>query len=106
MKESLLIPLLLLGLSSQVSSQTQAKDFQGSWHGTLEAAGQKLRVVVTVTKSEAGVYSGKLESLDQGASIAIDTITLNGDAVRWENKSPALVFEGLINKERTELSGT
>src|SRR5215510_7712635 len=106
MKNSVLILLLLLGLSSQVLSQTPAKDFAGSWHGTLEAAGQKLRVVVTVTKSEAGVYSGKLESLDQGASIAIDTITLNGDAVRWEIKSPAIVFEGVLNKERTELTGT
>jgi uncharacterized protein len=105
MKNSLLIPLLLLGLSYQVFSQTQAKDFAGSWHGTLEAAGQKLRLVVTVTKSDAGVYSGKLESVDQGATIAIDTITLNGDAVRWEIKSPAIIFEGVLNKERTELTG-
>jgi hypothetical protein len=101
-----LILLFLLGLSYQVLSQTPAKDFDGSWHGTLEAAGQKLRVVVTVTKSEAGVYSGKLESLDQGATIAIDTITLNGNAVRWEIKSPAIVFEGVLNEERTEVTGT
>jgi dipeptidyl aminopeptidase/acylaminoacyl peptidase len=106
MKNSLLILLLQLGLSYQVFGQTQAKDFEGSWHGTLEAAGQKLRLVVSVTKSEAGVYAGKLESLDQGATIAIDTITINGDAVRWEIKSPAIVFEGVLNKERTELTGT
>ena len=105
MKNSLLIVLLLLGLSCQVFGHTQAKDFEGSWHGTLEAAGQKLRLVVTVTKSEAGVYAGKLDSLDQGATIAIDTITVNGDAVRWEIKSPAIVFEGVLNKERTELTG-
>ena len=106
MKNSVLILLFLLGLSYQVSSQTPAKDFEGSWHGTLEAAGQKLRLVVTVTKSDAGVYSGKLESLDQGATIAIDTITLNGNAVRWEIKSPAIVFEGVLNEERTEVTGT
>src|SRR5262249_37675021 len=105
MKNTLLVLLLLLGLSYQVFGQTQAKDFEGSWQGTLEAAGQELRLVVTVTKSEAGVYSGKLDSLDQGATIAIDTITLDGDAVRWEIKSPAIVFEGVLNKERTELTG-
>jgi uncharacterized protein len=105
MKNSVLILLFLLGLSYQVLSQTPAKDFEGSWHGTLEAAGQKLRLVVTVMKSEAGVYSGKLDSLDQGATIAIDTITLNGNAVRWEIKSPAIVFEGVLNTERTELTG-
>src|SRR5262249_3260096 len=27
------------------------------------------------------------------------------DAVRWEIKSPAIVFEGVLNKERTELTG-
>ena len=105
MKNSLLMLLFLLGLSCQVFGQTPAKDFEGSWQGTLEAGGQKLRLVVTVTKSDAGVYAGKLDSLDQGATIPIDTITVNGDAVRWEIKSPAIVFEGVLNKERTELTG-
>src|SRR5262245_14748534 len=105
MKSRLVIVLLLLGLSYQGFGQTQAKDVEGAWHGTLEAAGQKLRLVVTVTKSDAGVYAGTLESLDQGATIAIDTITVKGDAVRWEIKSPAIVFEGLLNTERTELTG-
>src|SRR5512132_1058295 len=105
MKNSLLMLLFLLGLSCQVFGQTPAKDFEGSWQGTLEAGGQKLRLVVTVTKSDAGVYAGKLDSPDQGATIPIDTITVNGDAVRWEIKSPAIVFEGVLNKERTELPG-
>jgi uncharacterized protein len=106
MKNKLLIALFLLGLSCQVFSQTSAKGFEGSWQGTLEAGGARLRLVVTVTKSDAGVYAGKLESLDQGATIPIDTITVNGDAVRFEINSPAIVFEGTINKERTELTGT
>ena len=101
---SVILPLLLC-LSYQVSGHTQAKDFEGSWHGTLEAAGQKLRLVVTVTKSEAGVYAGKLESLDQGATIPIDTITVKGNDVRWEIKSPAIVFEGVLDKDRTEVTG-
>ena len=106
MKNSLLMLLLLLGLSWAVFGQTPPKDFDGSWNGTLDAGGTKLRLIVTVTKSDAGVYSGKLESVDQGATIAIDTITVNGDAVRMEIKDPAIVFEGTLNKERTELTGT
>jgi hypothetical protein len=62
MKNSLLMLLFLLGLSCQVFSQTPATGFEGSWQGTLEAGGQKLRLVVTVTKSDAGTYTGKLES--------------------------------------------
>jgi dipeptidyl aminopeptidase/acylaminoacyl peptidase len=106
MKKSLLMLLFLLAFSFQVFGQTPAKDFEGSWQGTLEAGGQKLRLVVSVTKSDAGAYAGKLDSLDQGATIPIDTITVKGDAVRLEIKSPAIVFEGALNKERTELTGT
>src|SRR5688500_9001606 len=106
MKNTLLMLLFLLGLSCQAFGQTPAKDFAGAWHGTLEAGGQKLRLIVTVTKSDSGAYAGKLDSLDQGATIPIDTITVNGDAVRLEMKSPAIVYEGTLNKERTELTGT
>ncbi|HET9713205.1 MAG TPA: alpha/beta fold hydrolase [Pyrinomonadaceae bacterium] len=106
MKNSLLMLLFLLALSCQVFGQTPAKDFEGAWHGTLDAGGQKLRLVVTVTKSDAGAYAGKLDSVDQGATIPIDTITVKDDVVRIEIKSPPIVFEGTLNKERTELTGT
>ena len=106
MKNALLVLLFLLGLACQVLGQTSAKGFEGSWQGTLEAGGTKLRVALTVTKSDAGAYGGKLDSIDQGATIPIDTITVNGDAVRLEIKSLAIVFEGTLNKEHTELTGT
>jgi dipeptidyl aminopeptidase/acylaminoacyl peptidase len=106
MKNNLLMLLLLFVLSCQIFGQTPAKGFEGSWLGTLEAGGQKLRLVVTVTKSEAGAYAGKFDSVDQGATIPIDTITVNGDAVRLELKSASIVFEGTLNKDRTELTGT
>ena len=106
MKRISLMLLLVLGLSCLAFGQTPAKDFEGSWQGVLEAGGTKLRLALTITKSDAGAYSGKLDSLDQGATIPIDTITVNGDAVRFEIKSPAIVYEGTLNKERTELTGT
>ncbi|HKO97922.1 MAG TPA: alpha/beta fold hydrolase [Pyrinomonadaceae bacterium] len=105
MKNTLLMLLFLLGLSCQVVGQTPAKGFEGSWQGTLEAGGSKLRLALTVTKSDAGAYAGKVDSLDQGATIPIDTITVNSDAVRLELKSIDAVFEGVLNKDRTELTG-
>lgn len=98
--------MFLLGLSGQVFGQTSAKGFEGSWQGMLEAGGAKLRVALIVTKSETGTYAGKFDSLDQGATIPMDTITVNTDAVRLEVKSVTIVFEGVLNKERTELAGT
>ena len=106
MKKISLILLFLLGLSCLAFGQTPAKGLEGSWQGLLEAGDQKLRLVLIVTKSDAGTYAGKLDSLDQGATIPIDTITVNIDAVRVEIKSADVVFEGVLNKERRELNGT
>src|SRR5687767_1286356 len=105
MKNALLMLLFLLGLSCQVFGQTPAKGLEGSWQGTLEAGGSKLRLALIVTKSDAGAYAGKVDSLDQGATIPIDTITVNSDAVRLELKSIDAVYEGVLNKDGTELTG-
>ncbi len=106
MKNSLLLGMLLLILICQAFGQAPTSGPEGAWLGTLEAGGTKLRLVLTVTKSEAGTYAGNLNSLDQGAIIPIDTITVNKDAVRVEIKSASIVYEGVLNKERTELIGT
>jgi hypothetical protein len=106
MKNRLLFLLFLLGLSCQLIGQTPAKGFEGSWQGTLEAGGTKLRIALIVTKSDAGVYTGKFDSLDQGATIPIDAITVTDDAVRLDMKSAGILYEGVLNKDRTELTGT
>jgi dienelactone hydrolase len=106
MKIRLLMVMFLLGLTCRLIGQTPAKGIEGSWQGTLDAAGTKLRLVLVLTRSEADTYTGRLDSLDQGASIPIDTITVNNDEVRVEIKSLAVVYECVLNKERTEMTGT
>ena len=101
--------LILLAISFQVLGQTPesgaAKGLEGVWHGTLDVGGTQLRLVLTVTKSESSGYSGKVDSIDQGATIPVDTITVTGDAVRLELKSVGGVYEGALNKDRSEMSG-
>jgi len=97
--------LFLVGLACQAFAQTPVKGAEGVWSGTLEAGDQKLRIIVTITKSDAGAYAGKFESLDQGATVPFDTVTVNGDDVRMEVKAASIVYEGTLNKERTELTG-
>jgi len=104
MKNVLTLLLILLSLSPVVLGQTAAKGVEGSWQGTLDA-GEKLRLVLTVSKSNDGAYSGKIDSLDQGASIPIEVITVEGDSVRLELKTVDAVFEGKLNPDRSELSG-
>ena len=106
MKNILLILLLLSSLLWQVLGQTPGKGLEGSWNGTLEAGATKLRLLVTVTRSDAGVYAGKFESLDQGASIPLDSVTLKGDAATFESKAAGIVYDAILNKEGTELVGT
>jgi hypothetical protein len=104
MKKNLTLLLILLSLSPVVLGQTAAKGLEGSWQGTLDA-GEKLRLVLTVSKSNDGAYSGKIDSLDQGASIPIEVITVEGDSVRLELKTVDAVFEGKLNPDRSELIG-
>ena len=98
--------LVLLGFSCQVFAQAPAKGLEGSWQGLLDAGATKLRIALTVTRSEAGMYTGKFESLDQGATIPIDTVTLKDDDVHFEVKAAGIVYDGTLNKERTEIAGT
>lgn len=97
--------LFLIAFSFQVSAQSPAKGLEGAWNGLLDVGGTKLRLLVTVTKTESGAYTGKFESLDQGATVPIDTIDLDGDDARFEVKAAGIVFEGVLNKDRTEWAG-
>ena len=98
--------LFLLGFSCQVFAQAPAKGLEGPWQGLLDAGATKLRIALTVTRSEAGTYAGKFESLDQGATIPVDTVTLKGDDVLFEVKAAGIVYDGTLNKERNEIAGT
>lgn len=101
--------LALVFLAVRVLAQTPApnvaKGPEGVWHGTLGAGAAQLRLVLTITKSSADAYTGKVDSVDQGATIPIDTLTVNGDNLRLELKSVNAVYEGTLNKERTEITG-
>ena len=98
--------LFLLGFSCQVFAQAPAKGLEGPWQGLLDLGETKLRIALTVTRSEAGTYAGKFESLDQGAAISIDTVNLKGDDVSFEVKAAGIVYDGTLNKERMEIAGT
>ena len=93
--------------SSQNSSQSiQAKGVEGIWQGTLEADGAKLRLALEITKSSAGVFTGNLDSLDQGAmDIPIDSIILKDANLRLEIKVIGGVYEGTLDKEVTSIVG-
>lgn len=105
MNKKIALLLILFALSTSMFGQTGAKGLEGTWEGTLDA-GEKLRLVLIVSKVNDGAYSGKIDSLDQGASIPIEVITVDGNSVRLELKTVGGVFEGKLNADHSELTGT
>jgi alpha/beta superfamily hydrolase len=86
------IPVFFLGdLKAQ-------DDLSGAWNGTLNVAGQ-LRLVLHVTQSPDGTYSGKLDSPDQNVSgILCDTVMVKPDT-----SGSVLTFT--INKLKVSYTG-
>ncbi|HEY7403329.1 MAG TPA: M23 family metallopeptidase [Candidatus Angelobacter sp.] len=96
---------LVLGLSLVSSRQTAASNPEGSWQGTLDTGSIKLRLVLTVTKS-GDDYKGILESLDQGSTIPATKVTLTGDKLHADFPLVNGFYEGVLNKEGSEINGT
>jgi len=104
-----LLAILIFGFAlrkSQAQSGPAPQDAAGTWEGTPGAGANNLRLIVTLTKSSGGIYSGQLNSVDQGATLVVENGTLNGDAIRFEVSRIGGVYEGTVNKARTEMTGT
>jgi murein DD-endopeptidase len=97
---------LLLSISLPCFAQLPTNSPEGSWKGTLGAGTIKLRLVLTLTQPSTGAYKAVLESLDQGATIPADKVTLNGDKLRVDFERVNGFYEGVINKDATEITGT
>lgn len=77
----------------------------GGWHGSLGAGANKLRVVVSFLEKD-GSYTGMLHSLDQGAKLAFDKVTLDGDRLRFEIARIGGSYDGRLDAGRRTLTGT
>ncbi len=106
---ALTVAVALIGMFPAHALAQAAKidnDLAGTWKGELGADAAKLHIILTITKAADGAFSGQLNSVDQGAVIPIQNITLKGDAVRFEVKDVGGVYEGTLNAARTEFMGT
>ena len=111
-------PVILLSLSfalflallspAPVPAQTSTAlpDINGSWTGILGSGQQQLHLVITITTSNDGKYAGQLNSVDQGAVLPMDTVSVQGAQLRFEIRRIGGVYEGSVNDARTEIKGT
>jgi len=109
MRLILLASVLSTGVWGQSAAPAQpaaVQKLEGTWRGTLGEGAGKLRLIVTITKSSDGVFSGLLDSVDQSATLAIDKISFQGDDVRLEVNRVGGVYKGALSKDGLEVTGT
>jgi|ERR1700676_2114229 len=99
---------LLVGaaVASAQSAAAKESDVTGEWRGALGSGAGQLHLLLTVTKLASGEYAGQLDSVDQGAMLPMDAVTLQGAKFRFEVKPIGGVYEGTLNEARTEITGT
>ena len=98
-----------LALSMPVFSQNAPSDshsIAGDWNGELDVQGQKLRLVLHLTKNPDGKLLGTIDSLDQGANgIPVSSVDQTGDNVKLDLSGIAAGYEGKLNAAATEIIG-
>jgi pimeloyl-ACP methyl ester carboxylesterase len=98
-----------LALSMPVVSQNAPSDshsIAGDWNGELDVQGQKLRLVLHLTKNPDGKLLGTIDSLDQGANgIPVSSVDQTGDNVKLDLAGIAAGYEGKLNAAATEIIG-
>lgn len=86
-----------------------AQDISGDWQGALKAGGQELRVIVHIEKGDGAVWKATLASIDQspdrGATIAFDSVTLQGPDVKMAAAAIRGSYEGKLSTDGSSMSG-
>jgi hypothetical protein len=81
-------------------------DIADTWQGTLHV-GRDLRTVIKISKDDKGGYKGTLYSVDQeGASLPLDSVTLQGSDVKYSIKPIDGTFEGRLSADGKTIDGS
>jgi uncharacterized protein (TIGR03435 family) len=109
---ALAIPLqagfeLVEGSRAAAQAATAAtQDIIATWQGTLHA-GQDLRIVVKISKADAGSYKADFYSIDQGGQpFPVDKSTLEGGTVKMSVKAIGGSYEGKLSADGKTIMGT
>jgi uncharacterized protein len=109
-----MVALMAAGAGScfgRAQSGTEAKvaagEIVGDWKGTLNAGGSQLHLVLHVTKADDGSLKATLDSVDQGANgIPVSAIAVKDGKLSLTVEAVHGTYEGVVNKEATEIKGT
>jgi len=85
----------------------QVDDFAGDWAGTINAGGQKIRLIFHFTVADDGGLEGTMDVPAQGAfDIAIDSIALDGSRIEVELNLPGgASYSGALDSAGGQITG-
>lgn len=82
-------------------------DLQGYWRGTVKAGPVSLRLVIRISEPTDGKFVAELDSIDQGANnVVVSSVTYDKPTVQMEVGVVGGNFEGKLNSDGTEITGT
>jgi hypothetical protein len=97
----------LFVIAAAASAVAQTQDISGDWQGTIQAGMGELRLVLHVSKNADGTLKAVIDSPDQNAAgVAIDSISLDGNKVRFASAPLKATYEGTLKGESINGSWT
>jgi len=86
-------------IEAPAKSSGIAKEFEGTWEGTLTAGEKNLRLVLKMSNQPDGAAAGSIISVDQGGGeIPISTITQKGSDLKLELRSINATYAGALKE--------
>lgn len=93
-------------LSSSAYARSERSPLQGVWKGTLNVSGIPLRIVVRISESSPGKFTGSMDSPDQGArNIPLTTAEYSKPTARFDIASIDGHYEGTLKDDGSEIEG-
>jgi len=96
------VMLACLGLPAAPAAQ----DVTGNWKGTLDTGTVKLRLVFKVVSPSSGMFTAKMDSLDQGIrDIPLDAVAVDKDTLRLVAGMLQAAYDGKIDASGNKITG-
>lgn len=81
-------------------------DVDGTWLGTLDLGGMKLRVMFKISNTTEGL-KGQMQSPDQGSGwMPVTSVTRKDDVITIEMKTVGASFQGKLSADKQSITGT
>jgi hypothetical protein len=97
---------ILLTLSIAVGQTATDTSAVGTWIGTLEAGGARLRLVLHINVTNTGTLTGTVDSPDKGIKgIPLSRVYVNGDSLVAVISAALAGYEGKFSNKKTTIEG-